>query len=204
MKRLVFLMAFLTLILNAPSALADDNSGSNAGNCSAGCSAGSAQSQDQNYPPPYTGGAPVAKVFHLSDGSTMTITTTGAVVKQSRNATPYRQGWINPADIGHINSFEDIRGRLASGDTNPYVKDSRTMANQAKYSSTGAKSTAPSHPATAAYTAARPQTAAVQPAAAAKTLPETGADAVIPLVGVITILSTLGHYIYTRRQGAYF
>lgn len=202
MKRLVFLMAFLTLILNAPRALADDNSSFNTGNCSAGCNSSSGQSQDQNYPPPYTGGAPVAKVFHLSDGSTMTITTTGAVVKQSRNATPYRQGWINPADIGHINSFEDVRGRLTSGDTNPYVKDSRTVAYQSKYSSTSPK--APSPPATVTYTAPRPQTPAVQPAAAAKTLPETGAGSVIPLAGAITILSTLGHYMYTRRRGAYF
>lgn len=202
MKRLVFLMAFLTLMLNPPAALADDNSGFNSGNCSAGCDSSSTQSQYQNYPPPYTGGAPVAKVFHLSDGSTMTITTTGAVVKQSMNGTPYRQGWIDPADISHINSFEDVRGRLAAGDTNPYVKDSRTMAYQSKYSTTSPK--APSHPATVTYAAPRTQTAAVQPVAAAKTLPETGADGVIPLAGAITILSTIGHYMYTRRQGAYF
>lgn len=202
MKRLVFVVALLTLMLNVPTALANHNSGFDSSDCSTGCDSSSAQRQSQNYPPPYTGGAPVAKVFHLSDGSTLTITTTGAVVKQSMNGTPYRQGWIDSDDISHVNSFEDVRDRLAAGDTNPYLKNNHNVTYQSKYSTTSPA--VPNRPAAAAYTAPRAQTVPVQPAATAKTLPETGAGSFIPLAGVITILSTIGHYMYTRRGGAYF
>lgn len=189
MKRLGLIMAGLALILCAPTALANNS---------------------QSYPPPYTGGASVAKYFHLSDGSTMTITSTGAVIKQGRNGTPYRQGWINPADIGQINSFQDLRGRLAYGETNPYLQNSQNMdfqvdAHKSKDSiTTSASASAVSYSTAAAYTPPSTKAETAQPAPAVRSLPNTGPSGAVALGAIATILGTAGHYIYTRRQGSYF
>lgn len=77
-------------------------------------------SSSGNQVPPYGGGASISKVFYPADGSTMTITCTGAVIKQSPGGTPYRQGWVNPANIGNINSTSDLKGQIASGSSNPF------------------------------------------------------------------------------------
>lgn len=71
-------------------------------------------------PAPYSGGASVAKVIYPADGSTVTITSTGAVIKQSPGGNPYREGWINPSDICDINVSSDLNGRLRAGSSNPY------------------------------------------------------------------------------------
>ncbi len=92
---------------------------------------------------PYSGGTSIAMVLYPADGSTVTITTSGAVIKQSPNGSPYRMGWINPADIGSINSMADLNGRIISGSVNPY-----TVQNTAQMSvptnSTNASTTASS------------------------------------------------------------
>jgi DNA uptake protein ComE-like DNA-binding protein len=82
--------------------------------------------ENSGFPAPYSGGADIAKFFHLSDGSTVTITVTGAVIKQGRCGNPYREGWINVSDICSINSAQDLNGRLASGSSNPYGSASFT------------------------------------------------------------------------------
>lgn len=64
--------------------------------------------------PPYTGGAPVAKVLHPPDGSTVTITSTGAVIKQGRSGTAYREGWVDPKDIDNITN-DNLKDHIKSG-----------------------------------------------------------------------------------------
>lgn len=76
-------------------------------------------SSSNNQVQPYTGGTPVAKVFYLADGSTVTITCTGAVIKQSPGGNPYREGWINPSQTGSLSTAADLKGQLSSGSTNP-------------------------------------------------------------------------------------
>jgi hypothetical protein len=81
----------------------------------------SANAMNGNPPAPYTGGAPVAKVIYPADGSTITVTSTGAVIKQSPGGTPYRQGWVNPSQINNYNTVADMRGHIAYGSSNPYT-----------------------------------------------------------------------------------
>jgi LPXTG-motif cell wall-anchored protein len=85
-------------------------------NSSSGMSGSSCSS---SFPAPYTGGAGVVKFFHMSDGSTVTITSTGAVIKQGRCGNPYREGWVNMSDFCSINTAQDLSGKLSSGSSNP-------------------------------------------------------------------------------------
>src|SRR5580765_43215 len=99
-------MALLTLlVLLSPKAYAADSGGGRA------C--------DSGRPSPYTNGAPIVRVFYPADGSTITVTSTGAVIKQSPCQTPYREGWINPAKICDLNSFDDLGGMINKTDNNP-------------------------------------------------------------------------------------
>ncbi len=77
-------------------------------------------------PSPYQGGAPVEKVLHPDDGSTITITSTGAVIKQSPGGTPYREGWVDPNKISDIDSVSDLTGNIRSGNTNPFTHPAST------------------------------------------------------------------------------
>lgn len=79
-------------------------------------------------PSPYSGGAGVSRVFYPADGSTVTVTNTGAVIKQSPCQTPYREGWVNPSDTCNMNSYSDLSGGIRPGDTNPYTNNSGTCA----------------------------------------------------------------------------
>lgn len=172
---------------------------------------------ENSYPKPYTGGADVAKSFHLSDGSTVTITVTGAVIKQGRCDTPYREGWISPSDICDIHSAQDLNGRLSSGSSNPNGSSGFTGCSTATKSSsesqTPAKaSTSASSTATAnatatvnvtaapAVKAATTTTAVTQPAATVKTLPNTGPGNILMLSGATSAIGTLGHLYYSRRR----
>lgn len=65
-------------------------------------------------PPPYTGGASPVRVEHLDDGSTRTITATGAVIKQGPDGRAYREGWVDP-DKGY-----DMSTLVPGKDGNPY------------------------------------------------------------------------------------
>lgn len=91
-----------------------------AGGAQAMMTTNSSGTTTNNFVQPYNGGAPVSKVFYPNDGSTMTITCTGAVIKQSPGGNPYRQGWVNPDNARNINTVSDLRGQLASGSTNPF------------------------------------------------------------------------------------
>ncbi len=92
-------------------------------------SAGGGSTQNQSVPA-YTGGQSVSKVFNSSngttnDGSTVTITCTGAVVKQSPGGNAYREGWVDPNKINSLNSASDLNGTglLSSGSASPYNYD---------------------------------------------------------------------------------
>lgn len=90
-------------------------------------------------PQPYTGGAPIQKVFYPADGSTVTVTSTGAIIKQGQNGNPYREGWIDPNTISSINSASDLIGKIKSGAVNPYTQKSQVSpqpATSAKPSAT--------------------------------------------------------------------
>jgi hypothetical protein len=100
-------------------------------------SANSNTCSETSFPAPYTGGAGVAKFFHLSDGSTVTITNTGAVIKEGRCGTPYREGWINTSDICNINSAQDLNGHLSSGSSNPTGSGTFTGCHASSQSSGG-------------------------------------------------------------------
>jgi hypothetical protein len=206
-----------SLIFGAPlgRALAMNNSGNN-------------MCGSSGYPAPYTGGADIAKFFHLSDGSTVTITITGAVIKQGRCATPYREGWINVSDICSISSAQDLNGRLASGSSNPYgstsftdcssntrsssgqqtagavtiVNNNSQSQSQAQSSGSSTQTVASASTRTTSATASvqAATTTAAQPASATKTLPNTGPGNILMLSGTTTALGTIGHFYYSRRN----
>ena len=165
---------------------------------------------------PYTGGQSVSRVFYPADGSTITVTCTGAVIKQSTGGTPYRQGWVDPSTISSTNSFDVLRGHIRSGATNPYssqdvcqhatsssstsknvptapqVKSSKT-ANKTTYSTTNNYYSQPqsSQPA---------QSTAQQPVYSNSQLPRTGAGGALALGGICTVFATLGHFFYQRLR----
>src|SRR5581483_3820409 len=125
---------------------------------------------------PYTGGANIIKVFYPADGSTITITCTGAVVKQSPGGNPYREGWINPANINNYHSASDLDGHIVSGTSSPYSDtcnniSSSTSANN-NISSSSTKSTT-QHITYITYTNT-PQTSSTS----TTTLPKTGPSSV--------------------------
>jgi hypothetical protein len=90
-------------------------------------------------PAPYTGGAAVVKVLHPADGSTVTITATGAVIKQSPGDTPYREGWVSTCNIGSINEASDLQGQIQPGSSNPFSSN----CNNAQSTSSAAATTTP-------------------------------------------------------------
>jgi hypothetical protein len=190
-------------------------------------SSGSNSTCGSSYPAPYTGGADIAKFFHLSDGSTVTITVIGAVVKQGRCATPYREGWINVSDICGISSAQDLNGRLASGSSNPFgsatfsgcntaqspanpqnpttvnIINTNTQTQSQAQGGTGPQTAASATAKTSSATAsAQAQVQGAQTAAvsAVKTLPNTGPGNILMLSGTTTALGTLGHLFYSRRR----
>lgn len=201
------------LSLGAASAMTSNNTGG--GTCT-----------DSGYPAAYTGGAGVAKYFHLSDGSTVTITDTGAVIKQSPCHTAYREGWINTSGICDIQSAQDLNGHLSSGSSNPYGSTNFTSCSNNTQSSsvqqrtqTSTPAAAPQATATANATAnvnvnsppavkAATTTAAVQPTStvvtqptsAPKTLPNTGPGNILMLSGATSAVGTIGHWYYSRRS----
>jgi hypothetical protein len=200
---LVGMFVLLTGLLSAAplqSALAMNNNSSSSNTCSSG------------FPAPYSGGAPVAKFFHLSDGSTVTITTTGAVIKQSPCATAYREGWVNVSDICNIQSAQDLNGNLSSGSSNPSGSSGftscTTTSNQASTPKPAATQTQTqsqsqsitiNNPAPAVKAATTTSAQAVT-AAPAKTLPNTGPGNILALSGTTTAIGTIGHMIYSRRS----
>jgi hypothetical protein len=222
MKRALMVLAGISLLLislgmglSSGRALAmNSNSNSNDGSCG-----------NSGYPAPYTGGASVVKFFHLSDGSTVTITSTGAVIKQGRCGTPYREGWINVSDICSTQSAQDLNGHLSSGSSNPngstgfssckatqnpsgqqtgtitiVNNNSQSQSQSSGGSGTQAVATASTKTSngTSAVQAAS-TTATTQSTAATKTLPNTGPGNILMLSGATTAVGTIGHLFYSRR-----
>jgi hypothetical protein len=176
-------------------------------------------SGNQNYSPPapYTGGGAVSKVFYPADGSTIAITSTGAVIKQSPGGNAYRQGWVDPNHIIYINSLDDLNGTLKSGDTNPYStaksqdfyppaqtysKDvikpnsqayTSAGSNASDYYSSNSSVSEPSAVKSASYT---------QPSNTSPNnfLPNTGAGNALAIGGLTAVLGTFGHLIYQRLR----
>lgn len=156
-------------------------------------------------PSPYTGGANLARVYYPEDGSTVTVTTTGAVIKQSPCGTPYRQGWVNPANISCLNTYGELSGQMSSGSSNPY--SSNTYNPNSTYNC-GNTQPAVSY----TYSSTTTSTPAPQPAAQTvvySTAPTTSKNAAIPNTGpgnilalgiVSTILGTIGHLFYKRYR----
>lgn len=139
-------------------------------------------------PAPYTGGAAVAKVLYPADGSTVTITVTGAVIKQSSGHTAYREGWIDPCNIGSVNTASDLQGQIKPGSSNPYAVNAQHSiqgnctnngsngGSQSSSSSTPAPTTTSSSSnATANANATANVVAASQPAAAQTSVVTTAA-----------------------------
>lgn len=172
-----------------------------------------------SYPAPYTGGAPIVKYFHLQDGSTVTITCTGAVIKQSPGHTAYREGWVNTSTIGNITTSDQLGDQMAAGSSNPY--GSQNVCNQSTSSNAAATTTQPSAPAinvTASATASstttpatstsstptQPVTTAAAAPVSGKALPNTGAGGVFAIGAVTTVLGTVGHLLYQRFRLAKF
>lgn len=173
---------------------------------------------------PYTSGAPISKVFYPSDGSTVTVTSTGAVIKQSPGHTPYREGWVNTANINGLNSAADLRGQLASGNKNPYTNNSSNNQSSSHTSSSTATSQTPSASSTSNATAnanvmlagsgttstpysqsSSGQTSSGSSNTSAQyqnnnTLPNTGPGNVIAISATATILGTVGHLIFQRLR----
>ena len=171
----------------------------------------SGSSCSSGYPAPYTGGASVIKFFHLADGSTVTITATGAVIKQSPCQTPYREGWVAVSDICNINSSQDLTGRLSPGSSNPYGGGSFAGCSvpsspQAPAKTTAGSTSTSTASATATVNATAPAvkaavtTAAAQNTSAVKALPNTGPGNVLLLSGATSAVGTLGHLYYSRRS----
>jgi hypothetical protein len=72
-------------------------------------------------PPPYTGGAPVVSATQNPDtGVTQTVTSTGAVIDQSADGTPYRAGWVDP---------NNPDSPILPGATNPYTSPPDTSTD---------------------------------------------------------------------------
>jgi hypothetical protein len=170
---------------------------------------------------PYTGGAPMAKVFYPADGSTVTVTSTGAVIKQSPGHSAYREGWVSVCYFANINSATDLKGQLASGSSNPYSTNCQPQqpnsptTNKSATPQTSSTSSTASATANANVNVAAPQTPAVlssstsakpsattnqnlQGSSAAAALPNTGPGNVLAIGGIATILGTLSHFILQR------
>lgn len=176
------------------------------GNTSGNCSNSTVQ--------PYTGGAPVSKVFYPADGSTVTITKTGAVIKQSPCGTPYREGWVNPNNISGINVYSNIP-QLKPGAANPYVTTSKTTTSQSQNnsSSSSSKATASANATvnvsstpvvaaastTSAHQSGTSSAAASAAANTAATLPNTGPGNVLALGAITTAVGAIGHFLYKTR-----
>lgn len=192
MRRLLLVLAGFSMLLTG-LCLATTSNGALAMNSNT-CS-------NNSYPAPYTGGAGVAKYFYLTDGSTVTITNTGAVIKQGACGNPYREGWINTSDICNIQTAQDLKGRLMPGSSNPYGSATFSGCN-IKTSST----VKPAATATATATvnvntpAVKAVTTSAQPSAATKSLPNTGPGNVLLLSGATSAIGTLGHLYYSRRS----
>lgn len=178
---------------------------------------------------PYTGGASVSKVIYPADGSTVTITSTGAVIKQSPGHTPYRQGWISVCDLGSISTMSDLKGRLASGSKNPYSSDCQQNNNQPGNrpssnnnfnppvpnvsSSANATSnanvtlagTSPTY-SSSGQTSANQETPAAQNQynSSGKSLPNTGPGNVLAISGLTTVFATIGHIVYQRFRYRFY
>ena len=211
MRRFVLGLAGIFILLCGLSFAVRSNAvamDASSGNTDNACTSG--------FPAPYTGGAGVAKFFHLSDGSTVTITTTGAVIKQGRCGTPYREGWINVSDICSISSSQDLNGRLSSGSSNPNGSGNFTACNsnaqtlsppqrpagtststQTQSQSQSQSVTVSAAPQVKSATTSQP---AAQSTSAVKNLPNTGPGNVIALAGAATAIGTVGHWFYSRRS----
>lgn len=230
MKRVLMSVAllFIGAAVSAPAAMASGLSGNsnNSGN-NCGCntstsnnssSSGNSSSCDMgssgNFPAAYTGGASVVKVFHLDDGSTVTITSTGAVIKQGRCGNPYREGWLNPANICNVNSAQDINGQLSFGSTSPFggkgfsscsTNTQQTSNSQPTQTQTQSQSQTVNVLA-ATTTKAKPSSSQTQqqaqstPAAGKGSLPNTGPGDVAAIGAAAAILATIGHYMFSRRR----
>ncbi|HEX5394812.1 MAG TPA: hypothetical protein VFW52_00420 [Candidatus Saccharimonadales bacterium] len=186
-----------------------------------GVSAGSvnysASGQNSYSPAPYTGGGSVSKVFYPADGSTITITDTGAVIKQSPGGNAYRQGWIDPTAINSIYSAADLNGRLMNGQANPYTKSSgqynyppankygsnvKQSYNQA-YSNTSSSASAYSSSSATASASPAVKSANYTQASSAptnNTLPNTGSGSVLAVGSLAAVFGTIGHFIYQRLR----
>lgn len=171
-----------------------------------------------NHVQPYTGGAPMSKVFYPADGSTVTVTSTGAVIKQSPGHTPYREGWVNVCDFGSIDSESDLNGRLASGSSNPYSnncqqKQSSSTTNasanttaapniyntaNANVTLAGSGTTSTTTQNASGQTTKTSSTASVQ--SQGNTLPNTGSGSVVAIGGLATMLGTIGHFVFQRLR----
>lgn len=196
----IALALFTIMVLLSPRAYAADPSGA--------CGT-------STPPTPYSNGAPIVRVFYPADGSTVTVTSTGAVIKQSPCQTPYREGWVNPADICNLNEFSQLSGMINQSDSNPnpntpavHTCISSTPINkpvttnlvtpvsntptytvvQTNSNSPAAMSTIPHPVVESAYTTA-PSTA----------LPNTGPSGVLAIGGISAALGTVGHFFYRRR-----
>jgi hypothetical protein len=186
---------FFGIPVSSVAAMSDN--GSSTSSCTSG------------YPAPYTSGAPVAKYYYLSDGSTVTITSTGAVIKQGRCGNAYREGWINPADICTIQSAQDLNGgRLSSGSSNPYGSAGYNGCEAKPQTTTKTVVTTPTQTQSQSITINNPQpavkaattTQTTSAVAATKTLPNTGPGNILMLSGATSAIGTLGHYYYSRRN----
>lgn len=186
--------------LLAPKALAGDNNGLSGSSAANNCSTGNVR------PSPYTGGAGIARVYYPADGSTVTVTTTGAVIKQSPCGTPYREGWVNPADICGLNSSDNLTGRLAGGSSNPYMNangQNRTYDYSCGTGTSNNSSSSATTTTTAVQSAAtRNNTTSTNTNTSAgktATLPNTGPGDVLAVGGISAFFGTIGHFLYSRR-----
>ncbi|MBX4201878.1 hypothetical protein KW803_03230 [Candidatus Saccharibacteria bacterium] len=209
----ILLLILVFGVLLTPRTQAGSISGSSYSSSSVSC-VNNASSSDSARPSPYTGGANLARVYYPQDGSTVTVTTTGAVIKQSPCATPYRQGWVNPADINCLNSYSDLSGQMSSGSNNPYSNSVYNPNGSCSSSCTNCSNSLPASNVTYSYSNANTYTTPPQPAAqtvmypvASNTstskggeIPNTGPGNVLALGLVSTFLGTIGHFFYKRYR----
>jgi hypothetical protein len=194
MKRFVFLtskskaITSILLLLGLPVFIVGVSSNAGAAN---------------NYPQPYDNKySSPAKAFHEPDGSTVTITSNGAVVKQSPGHTPYREGWVKPQQVNNINSYNQIP-KMAYGDKNPYVNNG-TSANQSTSTTTRTTYiTTTATPTQTTTTYQQPSTTSTTPvtttaATSTQSLPNTGAGGVLAIGAIATVLGTISHLFYQR------
>lgn len=191
----IFLSGVVLLFIIAPLVLVGVISGS--------AGATSSNQSNSNPPDPYRGGAPVVKIFYPDDGSTVTITSTGAVIKQAKNGTPYRQGWVDPNTIGTLHSADDLNGRIQSGVVVSPFKDRKLEEKQkpaaqptipAVAQTTRVQSQAPT---TAQVTA---QQAPAQPSPQPSRLPEAGpASTALTIGSMASLTAGITHYLYRRK-----